>query len=404
MEPMKPELLQSLLKKQLQGTINEEEGVQLQNYVQDAHNKEAVTHALAVLLEQQQADIAYDHQRFDPILQAVLQADKPEAIVIPVRRRAYRWLAAAAILIVIAGAGLFYLYRGEEQGTPNGPAAVLANDALPGQDGAILTLADGQRIVLDSTRTGVVEEQGMKAVIQDGMLVYEVPAGTEAPVSYNTMSTPRGRQFQVVLPDGTRVWLNAASSITYPTRFEENTRAVSITGEVYFEVAPSSRYSSGPGGGGEKKPFLVKVNDNVEVEVLGTHFNINIYDADAGIATTLLEGAVKVRSGNSNGVLKPGEQMMISNGKLKRRSNVDVEAIMAWKEGRFHFNNTPIAVVMGELQRWYDVEIVYESGVPEGSLSGEFPRSLLLSEVLRILELSGIHYKIENKKLIVSGK
>ncbi len=393
MEPMQPDILQAFMKKQLQGTITAEERAQLQSYVADEGNKEAVTAALEALLEAQEPDQSYDQMRFDPLLQNVLQADKPEGMVVPIRKRRYAWLAAAAILIAIAGAGLFYLYRPDKGAKDQPVVSTGAHDALPGQEGAVLTLANGNHIVLDSTKTGVVEEQGIRAIIKDGILVYEVPAGITAPVAYNTMSTPRGRQFQLVLPDGTRVWLNAASSITYPTRFEETTRPVSITGEAYFEVAKDA-----------SKPFLVKVKEGVEVQVLGTHFNINGYGDEGGMATTLLEGAVKVTRGSDQGTLQPGEQMVLRQGKLKHVNKVDIAAVMAWKEGLFNFNNTPFPVVMGQLERWYDVDVVYEGAVPAGSLSGEIPRSLLLSEVLRILELSGLHYTIKNKKLMISAK
>lgn len=405
MESMQPDLLQALMKKQLQGTISADELAQLQSYVGDEGNKEAVTAALAGLLCDQEPDAVYDPMRFDPVLQSVLQADKPEGILVPLRRRRYGWLAAAAILIAIAGVGLFYLYRADKSATDQPIVSTPAHDALPGQEGAVLTLANGNHIVLDTAKTGVVEEQGIRAVIRNGMLVYEVPAGTTEPVAYNTMSTPRGRQFQLVLADGTRVWLNAASSITYPTRFEEGIRRVSVTGEVYFEVAPLT-----PKGGQRKIPFIVNIapfeegQGGTTVEVLGTHFNISAYGDDGGVATTLLEGAVKVTRGTDQGILHPGEQMVIRQGRLKRNSKVDVAAVMAWKEGMFNFNKTPFPVVMGQLERWYDVDVVYEGAVPAGSLSGEIPRTLLLSEVLRILELSGLHYTIRNKKLMISDK
>ncbi|MDF2192825.1 FecR domain-containing protein [Paraflavitalea sp. CAU 1676] len=389
---MQRELLQSLMRKQLLGSIGEAEREQLQQYVQDESNRETVSETLALLLAQQQADPSYDQERYDPLLNAILTADKPAAPVVLLRRRAVWWWAAAAIVLAIAGAAVYY-------GLPrkSSPAEVVTqqipiNDALPGQDGAVLILANDQRIVLDSAHTGALKAQGIKASLENGMLVYESVSNAADPVTFNTMHTPRGRQFRVILPDGTRVWLNAASSITYPTRFENSVRLVSVTGEAYFEVAKNPA-----------KPFHVNIHDEAKIEVLGTHFNVNSYSKN-GIAATLLEGSVKMSSSSAQEVLKPGEQAVAQAGKLKRYQHVDVAAVVAWKEGLFHFNNTSFPVVMAELERWYDVEVVYEDGVPPGAMSGEFPRTLLLSEVLRILELSGIHYKIENKKLIVSAK
>lgn len=395
---MQLDILQTLLSKQLQGTIDAVELEQLHQFVRDTHNKEVVTEALAALLEQQSPDEQYDGARFDPLLQAVLVADKPVTTVVPMRRRHGGWWAAAAVLLVAIAAGVFFLNQPEKP-SPVPVAAVLPNDALPGQDGAILTLANGQKIVLDSLHTGLLEEQGMRAVIKEGMLVYEVPAVTDGPVTYNTMSTPRGRQFQVVLPDGTKVWLNAASTITYPTRFAELNRKVTISGEAYFEVAKDPA-----------KPFVVDFSSRAgapaegAIEVLGTHFNINTYDNIQGAATTLLEGSVQVTAGGNQERLQPGEQMVVRNSQLKKWNKVDLAAIMAWKEGQFYFNDTRLASVMAELERWYDVDVVYEHGIPGGTLSGEFPRSLLLSEVLRILELSGVRYRIEHKKLMISAK
>jgi hypothetical protein len=396
MQPMQRDLLYSLIKKQLEGTISAEERQELALYVEQEGNKEQVVGVLADLLELQVPDGTYDGLRFDPVLHAVLQADREGATVIRMRKGVYKWLAIAAVLIVIAGGGLLFLYRTATTGVVKPQVATISHDAMPGGEGAILTLANGKEVLLDSTKTGVVEEGGMKAVVRDGMLVYEVRAAADAAVGMHKMATPRGRQFQVVLPDGTKVWLNAASSITYPMRFADSTRSVRITGEAYFEVVKNAA-----------QPFVVSFragDKEGSVEVLGTHFNINTYGEGEDVTTTLLEGAVKVHTDTHTGLLKPGEQMVMSRSRLGRAVRADLEAVMAWKEGLFHFNNTRFAVVMGELERWYDVDVVYEHGVPPGSLSGEFPRTLLLSEVLRILELSGMNYRIENKKLILSAK
>lgn len=394
---MTPKLLETIIQKQLQGTISEEEWMQLEAFVRNNDNREAVTSALGNLMAAQQPDDRYDHQGFDHLLHHVLQADRPAIAVVPMRRRRYAWIAAAAILVLALGAvWLFAPWKAKPAGVV---ATIPVHDALPGQEGAVLTLANGQRILIDSAKTGIVEVPGMKATIRDGVLVYESMPAVQAPAGWNTMATPRGRQFQVVLPDGTHAWLNAASSIRYPVRFQGNSRTVQVTGEVYFEVTKNTT-----------QPFLVQLanaggKDAGTVEVLGTHFNVNAHEDMPGIVTTLLEGSVKVSGEKGHTVLKPGEQVILKDAAVGNKHKADLEAVMAWKEGKFYFDNTPVQQVMGQLQRWYDVAVVYEGNkVPAGAFSGDFPRTFLLSEVLRILELSGIQYKIENKKLIVSAK
>lgn len=382
----------------MQGRISEDEQMQLEAFVQEEGNREVVTTALSMLLAQQAPDDRYDHQRFDHLLDNVLQADKPlPARVVPLHRR-YRWMAAAAVLLLLLAAGWLLLGRIVKRPADQWVPVATLHDASPGQDGAVLTLANGQRIVLDSARSRIPEVPGLKAVVRDGVLVYEPAPATHAPMEWNTMATPRGRQFQVVLPDGTRAWLNAASSIRYPVRFESDRRVVAVTGEVYFEVTKHPA-----------QPFVVEFRsvaggEKGSVEVLGTHFNINAHEDVPGIVTTLLEGSVKVMGGQEAVVLQPGEQVRSREGAVGTKMKADTEEVMAWKDGRFYFNNTPLIQVMGQLQRWYDVEVVYEGKIPTGALSGDFPRSLLLSEVLRILELSGIQYQIENKKLTISAK
>lgn len=392
------------MSRQLQGTLTEQERLQLAAYLQNENNKEAVTETLAALLANQVPDKQYDSERFEPLLQAMLQADKlnvnnePEAeeTAIPsIALRQRRWWAVAALLLVTLGAGLFYFLINQPTKTTITPATIAARqDAEPGKEGAVLTLADGTKLVLDTLGNGVVARgNGMKVVLHNGVLAYETPGSNMGTMSYNTMSTPKGRQFKLVLPDGTRVWMNAASSITYPVFFEGNERKVEITGEVYFEVAKDAA-----------KPFKVAVGNDMEVEVLGTHFNVNAHDDGDGLKTTLLEGAVKLKHHQEEVKLAPGQQAQVNNGKVQVKNKVDVDAVMAWKQGLFHFNKSDFASVMRQLERWYDVKVQYEGAIPPGTLTGDFPRTLMLSEVLHILELSGVQFKIENKNLIISNK
>jgi ferric-dicitrate binding protein FerR (iron transport regulator) len=255
-------------------------------------------------------------------------------------------------------------------------------------------------VVLDSTNNGAITKQGNVTVIKldDGQLSYKRSASTtSSTISYNTVSTPRGGQYQLVLTDGTKVWLNAASSLRFPTSFIGNDRRVEITGEAYFEVAHDN-----------KKPFFVAVAD-MNVEVLGTHFNINAYPDERTIKTTLLEGAVKVESQNQSALLVPGEQARLLNAPLEdgnRRlqtiNHVDLEQVVAWKNGKFQFNQASVETIMRQVSRWYDVEVVFEGPIPDKRFNGKMYRNVNASQVLSILEEGGIHFRIEGNKVTVT--
>jgi len=323
-------------------------------------------------------------------------AEKLPAAVIPMYKRLSFRIAGAAAIILLLGAGA-YLWR-QRQGrldivrTESG-SELPKNDAPPGRDGAILTLADKRQVVLDSLGDGVVTSQGKTTVlIKNGQLVYTA-GGADGTMLYNTMTTPRGRQYRMVLPDGSGVWLNAASSITYPIAFPAKERSVSISGEAYFEIAKDV-----------SRPFRVKVNE-MQVEVLGTHFNINAYPEQGSIRTTLLTGSVKVKSVQTAVTLQPGQQASLSASSstplLKVRSDADIDEVMAWKNGFFKFNDTDIRTVMQQLERWYDLQVVYEGAVPKDHFGGKLPRDAHASEVLKALEQTQVHFRIEGKKLIV---
>ncbi|WP_341834595.1 FecR domain-containing protein [Chitinophaga pollutisoli] len=299
--------------------------------------------------------------------------------------------AAAAAVLLLAGLGIW-------QGTKSPPLPIAqaqqdhTDDAMPGGEKAVLTLSNGRQIVLDSAADGLLAQQGGATInkLSNGQLVYddgEAPGAGE--VMYNTMTTPRGGQYRLTLPDGTKAWLNSASSVTFPTAFVENTRSINITGEVFLEVARD-----------EKKPFTVKAN-GVEIAVLGTHFNVNAYPEEGAVRTTLIEGKVKVSSAAGARTIAPGEQVQAGAGKLEVRRNVNLDEVTGWKNGRFVFEGASITQVMHQLSRWYDMETDGANPVDDRFYL-DVPRSKKLSDVLKALELTGkVKFKIEGKKIIV---
>lgn len=315
-------------------------------------------------------------------------------------RRIRFWLAAASVLVLLMVGGWFLLTResGSKQLAIN-KVAQAQQDILPGGNRAILTLSNGANIQLDTAANGTLAREGASKIIKlsDGRLAYEGDNGKAAAVEYNTVSTPRGGQYQLILADGSKVWLNAASSISFPTAFTGGERNVTITGEAYFEVAHNP-----------EKPFIVQINSamgtGARVAVLGTHFNINAYDDEHVIKTTLLEGAVKVSNSNAATVIAPGQQASLRDmsGTISVAGNVDVEQVVAWKNGFFQFQNYTIQDIMRQLSRWYDVEVEYRGKIPEGHYVGKPSRNLKLSEILKIIEYSGVKLDVKGNKIIVS--
>lgn len=304
--------------------------------------------------------------------------------------RFFNWKKLAVAASVILVAGLSYLKFNQDQST----SAIVSSQKVknvvkPGSTGAILTLGDGSEIVLDSLANGVLANQNNTTVSKkDGKLVYKEGVGAVA--VNNKMSTPRGRYYTLELSDGTKVWLNASSSISFPTSFAENERKVTVEGEVYFEVAKD-----------KNRPFRVAVKD-IEVRVLGTHFNVNAYKDDGEIKTTLIEGSVLVGEKNKKVLLKPGQQAKIKNtGGVKVENLENFDEVMAWKNGLFHFENASLETVLHQLSRWYDVDVVFEKGVVSRKFEGEIKRDLQLSQVLKILEENKVHFKVEGKVLTV---
>jgi transmembrane sensor len=304
-------------------------------------------------------------------------------------------LAIAASILIFLTAGAYFLTFKKiihpQYVAVNKPTK---QDLAPGGNKAILTLANGSTIVLTGAKNGELASEDGTVVkkTSDGLISYVRSGGStlSKELTYNTATTPRGGQYQFVLSDGTRVWLNSASSIKYPVEFIGNERKVELTGEAYFEVAHNA-----------KKPFRVISNGQV-VEVLGTHFNINAYSDEKAIKTTLLEGSVKVSSGAITNVIKPGEQAQLRNGSINVVRDVDLDAAVAWKNGLFHFEDNNIEDVMRQISRWYNVDIKYQGQLPPRLFSGEISRNVNASQILDILSFKKIHYRIDGKSIIIT--
>ena len=319
------------------------------------------------------------------------QTQKPRGKQIMLQR-----FAAAAAMLIFVSVGLYLGFKPSETDVQPQIAAVTpATDAPPAGNKATLTLSEGKTIVLDNAANGLLAKQGGTAVnkTKDGQLIYEKTGEAKAQnVSWNTLTTPRGGQYQIELPDGSKVWLNAASSLKFPSAFIGDTRIVELSGEAYFEVASNIAM-----------PFKVK-SGNAEVEVLGTHFNIMAYSEENEMKTTLLEGSVKVSSDNMSGVLKPGQQASLAaDGFIEFIDNVNVAEAVAWKNGLFQFNDTDLATIMREAARWYDLDISYAGEIPQRRFTGRISRSVNASELLSILEYTGVNFRIEDKKIIVAN-
>ncbi|WP_436484173.1 FecR family protein [Chitinophaga sp. ARDCPP14] len=341
---------------------------------------------------------AYNQQHWMQVADQILSSDKlsNDPVTKPLHRVHFlhKWGWAAAVVLLFGAAAWFISHYHRRQ-----PVAVIAGNTLPdiapGKNGAILTLADGSQMVLDSMGNGIITHQnGTTIVLKSNGLQYTQEAPGAGEMEYNTITTPKGRQFQVVLPDGTKVWLNAASSLQFPVAFKGKERRVELSGEAYFEVA-----------GNAAQPFRVNVLRKMDIQVLGTGFNVNAYTNEKNSYTTLVEGAVSISLTNQTAgsvVLKPGDQLQTGDAGIKVTRNANVEKAIAWKNGLFNLEGVGLREMMRQLERWYNLEVVYEGNVPDVHFFGEMSRTLQLSDVLAGLERSDVHFRLEEgRRLIV---
>ncbi|UYQ91149.1 FecR domain-containing protein [Chitinophaga horti] len=324
------------------------------------------------------------------VLQNVLESDKPvitEATATRVRRMRTWWSVAAAAVVAV-GTGIWLLR--DQSPVNNAPLAVTQPVPAiePGREGAVLTLADGSTMSLDSLGNGVIASQGgSKVLLQNGQLAYEQADGT-AP-AWNAITTPNARQFRLTLHDGTKVWLNAATVLRYPTAFKGGERKVELSGEAYFEVAKNDR-----------QPFRVVVGDTATVEVLGTSFNVNAYHDEPAVRTTLLDGSVRMQKSKDAVLLRPGQQAVMQQI-ISIDKQANIEGAVAWKNGKFNFEGASLEEFTRQIARWYDIEVEYRGRTPKMQIKGKAGRDLQLQELLDGMAGFGIRYRLEGRKLII---
>jgi transmembrane sensor len=371
-----------------------------------------LTPAEELVLQEWRALSADNAQLYDELIQpaslqsrlrefeeATAQAALVQAPVVKTGKVLYRhwWRYAAAFLILLGSSALFLTRtRKTDTITVSKPVEI----ASAGHK-ATLTLADGTVISLDSSSGGAIAQQGNSSIVKmpDGTIRYDKKGTADAEVMMNTMSTPKGGQYRLILPDGTIVWLNAASSVTYPAAFAAGARNIKMTGEAWFEVAPE-----------KGKPFMVDINGEGFAEVLGTAFNINAYKDNGTVKTTLVNGKLRVRNAPIRQtaadavVLLPGQQAIQETHSLQVKNDVNLEQVLAWKNGIFDFNGASFRQLMMEVERWYDVDVKYEGAIPDIRFKGKMDRAIKLAGVIRFLNDYGVHAQLEGRILIIKGK
>lgn len=317
----------------------------------------------------------------------------PGAGVSRIRPLFKTWWAAAVLVLVLVSAGYFIWENTKDGHQMNVAEKKIQEDMAPGGNKAVLTLADGTKLVLDSANNGTITRQGNVTVIKlDGQLAYQGPVSNNSgnEVAYNTITTPKGGQYQLVLADGSRVWLNAASSLRFPVAFTGKERRVELAGEGYFEVTHHA-----------DRPFVVAIAD-MDVQVLGTHFNINSYPDEETVKTTLLEGSVLVKAKNikREAVIMPGQQTILTANDLTVDKTADLDEAVAWKNGLFQFSGADIGTIMRQIGRWYNIEAGFAGDARSIHISGKVSRNLNLSQIIEVLEQSGIEVKRNGNQLV----
>ncbi len=394
---MTEERFQTLFKQYLNDSLPPEDLLELQVAIQDDRYRALFDDLLKDSFREPAFEEADDEARqtvFNAVTSTINQQENAE-LRNNGKRRLYRWLTGvAALLLVALSVGLFFM-RNNDEGQKE-KANISVHDIKPGINQATLTLANGKQLILTESLHGqLANESGVKiSKTKQGEIIYTIASDENSgqqELQYNTLTTKRNQQFQVILPDGSHVWLDAASSLKYPVAFKGNERKVELSGQAYFEVSHNAA-----------RPFIVKTT-KTEVQVLGTHFNVSSYDDDQNVKTTLLEGSVRVKSTKATALLKPGEQAVLNDkGLLTVNHDVDIEMEVAWKNGLFYFKKAGIEEIMAEASRWYDIDVKYEGKIPDTKLTGKMSRNVDISGLLEILQFEGIKFRMEGKTIIVT--
>jgi len=388
------ERIKYLYKQWAEGNATSSEIEELSVWLKDAGNDETFRKEIEVVLENSEPGPGYNQSDWQYLIDKIVVPDNGSIEPVHQNRINYFFRIAAAIILLVLGGTAFHTLKNKDtknRATKTEDIQPVQKDIAPGGNKALLTLSDGKQIILDNAADGnLASEANVKVTkMSDGKIAYNTERSSTE-VLYNSISTPRGGQYQLVLSDGSKVWLNAGSSLHFPITFSGKERTVELIGEGYFEIAHNVAM-----------PFNVKVN-NMNVRVLGTHFNINAYADEPAIKTTLLEGLVKINTASTNLMLQPGQQAEIDHkNNVSIRKELDTEEVIAWKNGWFNFNSLRVQDILRQISRWYNVDILYEGETTQKHFTGMVSRNSNVSEVLRIMEHAGIRFKIEGKTITV---
>lgn len=378
------------------GSLSDQEKQTLFVFLEDKENLKQWNSLIEKVYEGSSGNSAdYKEGDLEQMIRSILQYPVQPESTTPVRRLPSRWwsYAAAAAIILFSLTG-YFLWNNHKRQLPVAEQISPKNDVMPGGNHAVLTLANGTHIILDSVGKGNLGIQGGAQVtkINAGSLTYKTTTNDPTTVYYNSIATPAGGEYQVTLADGTQVWLNALSSLKFPTSFHGATRTVEVTGEAYFEVAKNMA-----------KPFIVKVNE-AAIEVYGTHFNVMAYNNETALETTLLEGSIKFSKGSNNILLKPGQQSkLLRDSHIELVNDVNIEQVVAWKNGMQSFNSADIQTIMRQVERWYNIQVEFKGNITTRKFTGDIPREAKLSELLDLFKVNKIHFEIDaaHKKMTV---